>query len=111
MLLTAKWRDASPDAKMEPMMNTFRLSLLVLTAGLALSGCGRKNLPVAPRPVTTPLGQSQTPNTDNAPSSTANFQRAARLSATGSNLTVSPAEVSQNPGAPKRSFPLDFLLN
>lgn len=99
------------DAKMEPMMKTFRLSLLALTAALALTGCGRKNLPVAPQPLTTPLGQSQTPNTNNAPSSTANFQRAARLSPTGSNRTVSPAEVSQNPGAPKKSFPLDFLLN
>lgn len=98
-------------------MTTFRLSMAILAAALVLAGCGRKNLPVAPRPVTTPVGESRTPNSDNSPASTASFQRAARIGAaapggsTSSSLNVSPAEVSRNPTAEKKSFPLDFLLN
>ena len=89
-----------------------RLSMVILATALALGGCGRKNLPVAPAPVTAPIGSAQTPNT-NAPASTANFQRAARLGSGGSSsdLTISPAEVTRNPNAEKKSFPLDFLLN
>ncbi|WP_224000256.1 hypothetical protein [Aureimonas sp. SA4125] len=98
-------------------MMRFNLSILVLAAALALGGCGRKNLPVAPQPQNTPIGESRTPNED-APASVANFQRANGLGATAgpsgssdSSLTISPAEVSNNPNAAKKSFPLDFLLN
>ena len=96
---------------MSATMKFFRLSTVLLASALALSGCGRKNLPVAPTPVTAPIGGSKTPNSgDNAPSSTANFQRSARIGA-GSNLNVSPAEVTRNPKAERKTFPLDFLLN
>lgn len=91
-------------------MKTFGLAVL-LSASLALAGCGRKNLPVAPAPVTTPIGQSATPNQDNQPASTANFRRAGRVATSGADLTVTPAEVSRNPQSPAKSFPLDFLLN
>ena len=103
---------------MNATMKTFRLSMVILAAGLAVTGCGRKNLPVAPRPVTAPItsGGSAGTSTSLAPVPTgsteaATFQRAQRLGANDSNLNVSPAEVSRNPKAEKQSFPLDFLLN
>jgi len=96
---------------MSATMKFFRLSMVLLAGALALSGCGRKNLPVPPRPVTAPIGTSKTPNSgDTASSSAANFQRSERIGS-GSNLNVSPAEVSRNRNAEKKSFPLDFLLN
>ena len=96
---------------MSATMKFFRLSMVLLVTALALSGCGRKNLPVAPTPVTAPIGSARTPNSDvNAPSSTTNFQRSSRLGS-GTNLNVSPAEVTRNPKAEKKTFPLDFLLN
>ncbi|GGD32502.1 hypothetical protein GCM10011335_39410 [Aureimonas glaciei] len=99
-------------------MRRFNLSILVLATALALSGCGRKNLPVPPQRTDTPIGESRTPNQD-APASITNFQRANGLGATStglagssdSSLSISPAEVNRNPTAAKKSFPLDFLLN
>ena len=94
-------------------MKFFRLSMVLLATGLALGGCGRKNLPVAPKPVTAPIAGSNSTTiapVPVTPTGAATFQGAQRLGA-GSNLNVSPAEVSRNPKASKDSFPLDFLLN
>ena len=99
-------------------MMRFRLTILVLATALALGGCGRKNLPVAPQRTDRPIGESKTPN-ENAPASVSSFQRANGLGATStglagssdSSLSISPAEVSRDPTAAKKSFPLDFLLN
>ena len=99
-------------------MMRFKLTILVVATTLALGGCGRKNLPVAPERTDTPIGDSKMPN-ENAPASVANFQRANGLGATSSglagssdsSLNISPAEVGNNPNAEKKSFPLDFLLN
>jgi predicted small lipoprotein YifL len=101
---------------MNATMKTFRLSMVILATALALGGCGRKNLPVAPKPVTAPITGSNGTTTSLTPVPTASgeaatFQRAQRLGANDSNLNVSPAEVSRNPKAEKQSFPLDFLLN
>ena len=82
--------------------------LLALAAAAVLPACGRKNLPVAPRP--TAVGGALAPAAEESPASVPSFQRAARIT-TETDLTVSPAEVSRVPGAPKKSFPLDFLLN
>jgi predicted small lipoprotein YifL len=103
---------------MDDGMRRFKLSILLLATALALGGCGRKNLPVPPQPKNTPIGESKMPNQD-APASVANFRRANGLGATStglagssdSSLSISPAEVSRNPNAEKKSFPLDFLLN
>lgn len=87
--------------------------LLLVAAGLTMAGCGRKNLPVAPSGGAVPIGTEADPNTPAAQSQltgTQTFRRASRLSATG-DLTVSPAEVSRNPNAKRKSFFLDPLLN
>lgn len=101
-------RRASP-AGMDKTMTGFRLTILLLTAAVALGGCGRKNLPVAPSRAARSVGEPGSTD-DNAPASVANFQRAGRVTADG-DLTISPAEVSRNPKAAGKSFPLDFLLN
>lgn len=95
---------------MEETMKTFRLSLLILMGAMTLAGCGRKNLPVAPQSVTTPVGQAPTPNARASSDSALRFQRTGRISPQA-DLTVTPAEVTRNPQAAKKSFPLDFLLN
>lgn len=87
--------------------------LLLVAASLTISGCGRKNLPVSPSGGAVPIGSEADPGTPAAQArltGTQTFQRAARISATG-DLTVSPAEVSRNPNAKKKSFFLDPLLN
>jgi hypothetical protein len=86
---------------------TTLLVAAALVGALALTGCGRKNLPVAPRSV----GVAGSPEANN-PSSLQNFQRSNRVtSGGGSDLRITPAEVSGNPGQPKRRFLLDGLLN
>lgn len=87
--------------------------LLLLAAGLSLTGCGRKNLPVSPSGAAVPIGSEADPGTPAAQSrltGTQTFQRASRLSSTN-DLTVSPAEVSRNPNAKTKTFLLDPLLN
>ena len=89
------------------------LLLLMLGAALAAAGCGRKNLPVAPSGATVPIGTEEDPDSPRGSAGltgTQTFQRAARLSQPG-DLTVSPAQVSRNPAAKKKSFVLDPLLN
>jgi hypothetical protein len=93
--------------------NVVGVTLAVLVTALALGGCGRKNLPVAPRSVASPVGSSgSTDAARNNPSTVENFQRSNRVtSGGGSDLRITPAEVSGNPGASRRPFLLDGLLN
>ncbi|KAB0677021.1 hypothetical protein [Aureimonas leprariae] len=85
------------------------LLLVALVATLAIAGCGRKNLPVAPRNSASTIGGSVE---ENNPASLQNFQRSNRVtSGGGSDLRITPAEVSANPGQSKRRFLLDGLLN
>lgn len=87
----------------------FRLAVLALCAAAVLGGCGRKNLPVAPSRAARSVGAAGSTD-NNAPSSVADFKRGARVTDEG-DLTISPAEITRNPKAEKKSFPLDFLLN
>lgn len=92
-------------------INLLGLVLALAAGATVLTGCGRKNLPVAPRSVASPVGAPGSTN-DDSPSSLANFQRSNRVTSSGgSDLRITPAEVARNPGAPKRRFLLDGLLN
>ncbi|GGE13941.1 hypothetical protein GCM10011390_36370 [Aureimonas endophytica] len=86
--------------------------MLALLGAAALTGCGRKNLPVASGgSVTAPIGAPGSTD-QNAPQSLANFQRTNRVTSSGGDdLRILPAEVAKNPGVPKKRFLLDGLLN
>jgi predicted small lipoprotein YifL len=82
-------------------------ALALALAASTLGGCGRKNLPVAPREAASP-GETER----NSPANLENFRRSNRVtSGGGADLRITPAEVSGNPGASKRPFVLDGLLN
>lgn len=104
--------DGAP-VETDKTMTSFRLAILLLAATAALGGCGRKNLPVARsgvRPAAAASVGAPGSRENNAPSTVANFQRANRITSEG-DLTISPSEVSRNPKAANKRFPLDFLLN
>lgn len=79
------------------------LAVAGLCAALALAGCGRKAVPVAPQPE-----GRMTPVIPDA-TGTARLPRATALS---SSLSAPPAEITANPArAGDRRFVLDGLLN
>ncbi len=97
----------------------FGLTAVLLAAATSLGGCGRKNLPVSPRTVAGPVNapgstDSETPTSEAGfrQSNLAPFTNASRITASGnSSLSIRPAEVYNNPKAPRRRFLLDGLLN
>ena len=98
------WKRPDDPAKRTDGMNRRGITLaLGLALATALAGCGVKSVPVAKRADGQPA-RTVVP----APDGTARLPKATPLA---SNLSVVPTEITRNPGAEKKPFLLDGLLN
>ncbi|MBB3952096.1 hypothetical protein [Aureimonas jatrophae] len=84
-------------------LRTLSTPVVILVCVAALAGCGRKTVPVATRADGTPA-RVVVPAADG----TARLPRVAPVT---SDLSVLPTEITRNPNAEKKRFPLDGLLN
>jgi hypothetical protein len=91
--------DGMPDRMTKPAYAI----CLGLVAVLALSGCGRKAVPVATR-ADGQVSRAVVPDA----LGTARLPKVAPLA---NDRSVLPTEITTNPGADKKSFALDGLLN
>lgn len=88
-------------------MTGVRTAVLVLAVGATvLTGCGRRNFPVAPTP------EGQEPRAPAiAPGDPGPGLASSPRIVPSSSTSVAPGEVQRNPNAERRPFLLDGLLN